>query len=364
MACHQNRYIPELTLPKIKLVMTVKELFTSVGFDAVLKALQNTHRNDRSIKNVAAYKEAFDIICLTEFDGEGGKVTFDVTPEEHWFDYGNLPLLANNVEGDYWENTVGKVVIKPDENPFTDAELAGAILWGMTFYGFTRHSKWSPFEQRFTQYGEKAERLERKLYLPYIRDKREKRELKSKKEMPYGIAFTMEIWNRIQHGEKHQNRSKRKRFHRLKQRIAELKRLDKRQHLIDDLIATTGVPKEDIETLIIDAGSIRESWRESHTRGKTSRIDYLVDLITNYYPTLDDLCRGCQDMIIVAYTAESEPMTEKEDNLLYKAISPIIAKRGIKSNLICGNTDNVHGEIALQIIGISNLKPDDYDEDE
>jgi hypothetical protein len=26
--------------------MTVKELFTTVGFDAIVKALQNTHRND------------------------------------------------------------------------------------------------------------------------------------------------------------------------------------------------------------------------------------------------------------------------------------------------------------------------------
>lgn len=131
--------------------MTVKELFTIVGFDAIVKALQNTHRNDRSIKCLAGYKEAFDIICNTEFEGAGGEVTFDVTPKEHWFDPGNLPLLANNVEGDYWENTVGKTVIRPDDNPFTDAELAGAILWGMTFYGFTKHSAWSPREERYTK---------------------------------------------------------------------------------------------------------------------------------------------------------------------------------------------------------------------
>lgn len=36
--------------------MTVKELFLSVGFDNVHKALRNTHRNDGAIKNVAAYK--------------------------------------------------------------------------------------------------------------------------------------------------------------------------------------------------------------------------------------------------------------------------------------------------------------------
>ncbi len=339
--------------------MTVKELFLSVGFENVLSALRNTHRNDRSIENVAAYKEAFDIICLTEFEGEGGEVTFDVTPKEHWFDPGNLPLLANNVEGDHWKNTVGKTVIRPEDNPFTDAELAGAILWGMTFYGFTKHSAWSPLEERFTKYGEMAETLERKIYLPYIRDKRVIRELKGKKAMPYGIAFTREVWDRIHYGENHQNRSKRKRFYRLECRIAKLKRLDKRQHLIDDLIATTGVPKEDIETLIMKAGSVREEWRESHVCGKSSRLDYVVDLISNYSPTLDDLCQDCHNIIIVVYTDEHEPMTEGEDKQLYQATAPVMAKNGIKSHLICGHADDIQGEIALRIIGISDLKPDD-----
>lgn len=336
--------------------MTVKELFISVGFDNILKALQNTHRNERSIRCLAGYKEAFDIICNTDFDGKGGEVAFDVTPQEEWYKPHSIPIFARNVEGDRWENVVGKIVVKPDDNPFTDAELAGAILWGMTFYGFTKHARWSPFEQSFTQYGDKAERLERKLYLPYIRDMRVKRELKGTEEMPCGVAFTREVWDRIHFGKKHQNRSKRKRFYRLKQRIAELKRLDKRQHLIDDLIATTGIPEEEIAPLIMNAGSICESWRESHAHGKTSRIDYLVDLITNYYPTLDDLCKDCQNMIIVAYTDENEMMTEEEDNLLYKATASIFAKRGISPELICGNADDVHGEIALRIIGISNLR--------
>ena len=71
---------------------------------------------------------------------------------------------------------MGKTVIRPEDNPFTDAELAGAILWGMTFYDFTKPSVWSPREEHYTKYGEMAQRLERKLYLPFIRDKRVIRE--------------------------------------------------------------------------------------------------------------------------------------------------------------------------------------------
>lgn len=99
--------------------MTVKELFLSVGFDAIAKALKNTHRNERSIKCLSGYKETFDIICNTEFEGDGGEVSFDVTPREEWFTPDSLPLLANNVEGDLWENTVGKEIVKSADNPFT-----------------------------------------------------------------------------------------------------------------------------------------------------------------------------------------------------------------------------------------------------
>lgn len=330
--------------------MTVKELLISVGFDNVLKALRNTHRNDRSIENVAAYKEAFDIICLTEFEGEGGEVTFDVTPREEWDDPNSLPMLARNVEGDYWKNTVGKVVIKPEDNPFTDAELAGAILWGMTFYGFTRHGRWSLHEERFTSFGQRAERLERKLYLPYIRDKREKRQLKSKDEMPYGIAFSMEIWNRIHHGEKHQNRAKRKRYYRLNKRIAELKRLDKRQHLIDTIHDRCGFYDEQFEHRIMTTGKIHEIWRDSHVSEISERITYLVDLLTKYFPTLDDIFESCDELAVVAYTSEAAPLTAEEEMSLKDVIASSNKKSSIETTFIKGIDYEAKEDISLQII--------------
>ncbi len=342
--------------------MTVKELFLSVGFDNVLKALRNTHRNDQSIDGVVAYKEAFDIICLTEFEGDGGEVTFDVTPREEWDDPDSLPLLARNIEGDYWKNTVGKTVIKPQNNPFTDAELAGAILWGMTFYGFTRHAGWSPREERFTHFGERAERLERRLYLPYIRDKREKRKLKSNEEMPFGIAFSMEIWDRIHHGEKHQNRAKRKRYYRLKKRIAELKRLDKRQHLIDTIHEKCGFHDPHLERRIMNAGSVNETWRDSHVRDIATRADYLVALMTKYYPTLENLPEGSEELIIVAYTSETAPLTDDEERTLKNVILSLNQVNQVRVLFIRGTDDEAKEDISLQIIALSPsiiIKDDD-----
>lgn len=141
--------------------MTVQELFNTIGFPAIAGALRHTHQNEESTECLTGYKEAYDILCNLPFDGCGGEITFDVNPREKWDDEDSLPLLANNVEGDHWENIVGKTVVRPDDNPFTDAELAGAILWGATFYGFTPQDRWHPYDESYSKYGVLAERLER-----------------------------------------------------------------------------------------------------------------------------------------------------------------------------------------------------------
>lgn len=343
--------------------MIVKELFLSMEFDNVLNALRNTHRNDRSIEGVVAYKEAFDIICLTEFEGEGGEVTFDVTPREELDDPDSLPLLARNVEGDYWRNTVGKTVIKPENNSFTDAELAGAILWGMTFYGFTRHAGWSPREEHFTSFGKRAERLERRLYLPYLRDKREKRELKSKKGMPWGIAFTQEVWDKIHYREKHQNRAKRKRYYRLKKRIAELKRLDKRQHLIDTIHKKCGFHDPQLEKRIMTAGSVHVTWRDSHVRDISTRADYLVELMTKYHPTIEELPEASEELIVVAYTSEDAPLTDDEERILKNVILSLNQVNYARIIFLRGTDDEAKEDISFQIIALSSTIVKDDDDD-
>ncbi|UKI43476.1 MAG: hypothetical protein L6U16_10560 [Porphyromonadaceae bacterium] len=332
--------------------MTVKELLVNVGFDAIMEALKKMHPNDRSITDTAGYKEAFDIICNTEFDGEGGEVGFDVWDDSH-------SLTAYYVEGDSWENSVGKIVIRPDDDSFTDADLAASILWGMTFYGFTRHAQWEPREEPFTQFGVMAAQLERKLYLPYIRDMRTRQSLKRDKEMPFGIAFPMEVWDRIHYCKRHQNRAKRKRFYRMKRRIAHLKRLDKRQHLLYTIAEKAGFRDSQLADRIINAGSIHEHWRESHVYGRGSRIEYLNELLTNYTPSLYDLSEIYSEMLVMTYTSEDSPLTAEEETRLREIVSVVAEKRQINATLIKGNDNETKGEIALQIIGISPVKPDD-----
>ena len=325
-------------------------------FDDIASALRHTHRNDKSIQFLAGYKEAYDTLSNIEFNGEGGEVTFVVTEREHWFDKHNLPLSAYGVEGDFWENIVGKRVIKPEDNPFTDAELAGAILWGATFYGFNRNKRWNPFEEVYSKYGEKAWELERKQYLPYIRNKKTKYRLK--KDIDFfskRIAFSMEEWNKIHYREKHQNRSKRKRFYRLEKRIEWLHKLDKRQNLINTVREASGLTLDDFADKVINACSIHETWFESRTYGKFDRIKYIEELIEKYMPGFNYEFKDCEEVYLFVYS--TNPMVSEielsELNLFCKSY---FQRNDIK--IIPANHSDLKDEIELQFIGISKNQTD------
>lgn len=331
--------------------MTVQELFNTIGFPAIAEALRRTHRNEKSTECLTGYKEAFDILCNLTFDGCGGEVTFDVTPREEWEDEGSLPLLANNVEGDYWENIVGKAVVRPDNNPFTDAELAGAILWGATFYGFTPHDRWNPFEKFYSKYGEMAERLERRLYLPYLRSKRTIAQLRDYSvSAHFAVAFTTEEWEYIHFRQRHQNGAKRKRFRRLEKRIERLHKLDKRQQLIDGLENGGVAVSDEIVATIFNAKNIWENRYESHTFGKSDRVDYFVDLLLNrdYYPNTKTFLRDGDKFICIIYSSLAHPLTDDELSRIKSLYIKYFAGANIDWQLISAIDDSLGGELALK----------------
>lgn len=332
--------------------MTVQQLFKKVGFESIMEALQVTHRNDNSIRSTASYKQAFDKLVRLNAHSNCGKVTFDITPREHWFDKWSLPLLANGVEGDHWEDIIGKEVIKPDDNPFTDAELAGAILWGATFYGFTKHSQWTPFFfTTYTNYGEQAKTLERKLYTPYIRDNKTLRDLKAK-DLRFGIAFSCEVWREIRHHQLHQNRQKRKRFYRLKKRISYLNQLDKRAFAISEIESKTRKSLGYLADTIFNAGSIHEVWRESHVDEPSNRIKYLIDLCSNYFPQATDILDSAEKVVITAYTSPDSPLTQDETATLQEYFKSL--KHPTKIHFFEGTDPNVASALDVQFVCISD----------
>lgn len=327
--------------------MTVKELFKSVEFMAIADALQCSLSSDKSVRDIASYKESYDILCNTEFEGKGGEVTFSVYSDG---------VLADGVEGDMWSNIVGREVVCPEGHSYTDAELAAWILWGATFYGFTPMNSWSRDRREiYNEYSEREHILYQRLYRPYIRDKRILLVMKqlAKQAAPRGLAMALEDWVSIRCRKVHQNRAKRKRYYRLKKRIEQLSKLSRRQDLIDRLVATTGECDSAISNRIMKAKAISETYRESHTYGKIDRADYLVDLLSNYAEVIGDFCESGDEMIVVIYATESNPVTDEEKYTLHKFLREEAEKCNIRLRIFSGVEDSIGDELALMFIVIS-----------
>lgn len=132
----------------------------------------------------------------------------------------------------------------------------------MTFYGFTpRDRRRSSDDEPYCKWGEMAERLRDRKNLPYIRDKDYKRKCKrgNVDYIPGKLFFD------ILERKEHQNGPKRKRYLRLKKRIAYLENLDKRQRLIDRLHQASIPLPETLADRMFKTDMIHEIWVESFT---------------------------------------------------------------------------------------------------
>lgn len=340
--------------------MTVKELFEQLTFDEVIAALRNTHRNEKSIKCVECYKMAFDLIRHIDFKGNGGEVTFDISPRNEWFSPGSLPMLANNVEGDHWENTVGKRVVFPENNPFTDAEIAGAILLGMTFYGFDPEEA-SMFEfdiECNSEYGIKAQELEERIHRPYERKSMFlDNVIRNKQEIDAMIASLDKIHYRL----KHQNRIKRMRQHRIEKRIEYLENMDKRVGELKQIQSLLGVERtSQLKHNIMSAESIDEYNLKSRAYDSTTRIEYLIDLADNYTPELWTGHSYYNEVIVIVTTSVKTPASDEETQSILKYFQQKSEKHGLHLNLEFGNDNTQEKQMRWQIILIKN-KPENGD---
>lgn len=336
--------------------MTVKELFDKLTFDEVIAALRNTHRNDNSIKCVESYKMAFDLIRHIDFKGDGGEVTFDVSPRNEWFSPGSLPMVANNVEGKHWKNTVGKKVVFPENNPFTDAEIAGAILWGMTFYGFDPEeaSIFDFDEECNSGYGIKAQELEQRIHRPYERKSMFLDNIMRNQQEINDMCAYLDI---ISYRMKHQNRIKRMRLHRIEKRIEYLEEMDKWVGKLKQIQSLLGEERtSQLKNSIMNAEGIDEYNLKSRAYDSISRIEYLIDLADNYThaPGLWSGHSDCNEAIAIITTSAKTPASDEETLSILKYFRQKTEQHGLHLNLNFGNDDTPEKQMQWQIILIKN----------
>lgn len=117
------------------------------------------------------------------------------------------------------------------------------------------------------------------------------------------------------------------------------------------------------EHRIMTTRKIHEIWRDSHVSEISERITYLVDLLTKYFPTLDDIFESCDELAVVAYTSEAAPLTTEEEMSLKDVIASSNKMSPIETTFIKGIDYEAKEDISLQIIALSSKIIND-DEDE
>ena len=142
----------------------------------------------------------------------------------------------------------------------------------------------------------------------------------------------------------------------MKKRIERLRKFDQRQLLIENIAGI--VEKHDLDVavlsdMILSANAVMETWRESHTFGKSSRMDYIVDLCSNYYPNLgEDLISHCHLCLVIAYTAPGKTASPQEEAALKAFLDENFKRKGKGHILLYGEDAQFEEEIALRFIGI------------
>lgn len=344
--------------------MTVQDLIKSVSFDEIAAALQRTHFRDveNFIGQSAEYKMAYDQFFHIAPEGDGGEVTFDLISPDSLANPEVKAIIANNIEGQCWEKILQKVVIRPAYQNVTDAEMAGAILWGATFYGFTPQSMDRCFDLCFNDdspFATQAYRLSIREMLPYIKDKEERRELRKLSiGNPDGVPCSFETLKYLRGRRKHLNRSKRKREYRMSKRQEELWKMNRRYHDVERLrkfgtIEEAGF-KESLIRQIYQAKSVNDVMLESFAYGKKDRVEYLKELLDKYACEMKGQDDSDNKLTIIIWSSESYPLNSGERKQLFEFFMRFFALPAPLIQIVFGETKAENPEIQIQFISIKD----------
>ena len=305
--------------------MTVKELFKSLKFNDIVKALKAKYGHyENALRPITEYKENYIIILHTEFSGEGGTITFKEDGDSDVY----------MIEGDSYDNIVGMDVILPENGAISAVEAAAQIIWSSAPFGRVTSGQWQSFFEdlvnpsRGEEYVLKAKRVDILLDLPYCRDKKIKRELKQQMNSPEEdlclsveadrwLMFESEKRKNVRH-----NRSKRKRAYRLEKRYEELCRLSEVHKWLNRIKGRLGLLPQNIEQIILVSESIDKISYQTHTYSETSRIAYLEDLLTNplYREDSEPFEKLNSKFICILYSSKNFPCTKEEIDLISKIL--------------------------------------------
>ena len=348
--------------------MTLETLFKRVDFKEIAPLIVQLYPDMGG--SLAHFKQAFDILrhlkpqadaddadenmeiskCYDDED-DGGKFYYCVEP--------GCGVAS-------WESCLAKEVVLKDEITLSDNEIAVHCLWELTFYGFD--AGWTAFLDRIegktdasNPYTVAAEKLENKMrsnYLPkqfrdavagttYVSSEewlKERKAMGEKRWKDYHSAkyLPMDVKERTR-----RNRAKRMRDYRQELRIKKLERMAKVENVIRDLIADTQSFTREALGYLFDTKLITNDSYQSHSQDVSQRMDYLIDLFSNY--VTDDYSQFTH-FVLMFRTSSDYPLVQGELDRIVDFFRQYLP---LSADIRCGygNDEILDVEVGLFFLG-------------
>ena len=250
--------------------MTLKELLLSCDIKRIIHYVMKY--DPKQLGMEPYYKQAYDILCQME----SVESTQTINIEWYCTEYEEEPYIrVSSCTGDFWENCLGKEVVRGKNIECSNEELAAYCLWEMTYFGFSPgDTSYFGNIEPLNIYGERAKALSKRRYNNYLPKKYKKYWDRN--------AYPMEILDYLHKRENKRSRSKRMRDYRQDKRIEQLLRNEKIENLIQKLTTSSTMSDRKNLDFLFQTKSIFESSYHSHSYNKEQRLPYLKELLQDY----------------------------------------------------------------------------------
>lgn len=332
--------------------MRLRQLLKSVSFDRIVPFIKQSDQPD----DVCHYKQAYDILLHTTA-AEDGCSDIEVSKRE---DYdGTKYISASQIEGCAWSRYIDGEVILEDGIDVPNEELAFKLLWHLTFYGYSQEESTANIEEMSnddfhdTEYGLMARAIEHKRYMLWANKEIKKRIREAirwyAEQGMTSFGLSEEDWRYLDKREKHCNRMKRMRDHRLEKRQEHLANLDRCENTVQRLLegqSFTHISRQDLAFLFESKERIGTEF-QTRAYDATKRLEYLKELVSNYEAlTIADLMNRA---VIKISTSADSPLTKEEEEYIKKIMTELCGKQNLI--VIKAFQDTLGSEIAIMAVG-------------
>lgn len=320
--------------------MTLKELIMQVSFEELLPHLEKLEA--KKLDNIYAFREAYDILRNMEPapDYQGEIHVIWVMGKSNGEE--GYVRVCHMDDADWDEDLAKEIVIDDGLNPDL-AKVAMHCLWEITYWGFSPEERDETWERKFgpkkltNLYEVALDKLDESIWRHQI-----PRKLRSK--APDGsrcVSFDFVLKRCTRN-----NRSKRKRKYRQNKRKDYLRKMAKRENIVQMLSAEgSSFRHSDVEFLLNVQYGCRYDYR-SVTSGTDGRLPYIAESMAKYQKL--DLSRY-DSAVVFLNIPQPYPTTGKEIKEFQQSVRTVLGYENILFGCIeeVRNTQEVTATLLL-----------------